>query len=146
MKTPCYEWEFPEENDDPYYEKIHTFFDQIDQATFALQNSASNVICPPSSVSWNGLAHTLTWNDDFIIPLMKSGFYLKVQYGPDGVSRSATFVPGQRLVVVIPVTSSGELTANFQVVNSKVAIEHGLFTVGFCYGNRFYANFPQVFI
>jgi hypothetical protein len=138
-------WSYPSENDDPYFDIIQGFFDQQDDTVFGLMNTAANIIIPPPTVTWASGTHTLTWDDDFEIPIMSAGFSLKVQYGPDGVTRSATFAEGQRMIVVVPRISSGEVTANFSVVGGGLTAESGLFTVGFCRNSKFYANFPQVY-
>jgi hypothetical protein len=138
-------WTFPDDTQDPYFDTIRAFFSQQDESVFALLNSASNIIIPPSAVAWSPSFHQLTWNADFEIPLMKSGFSLKVKFGPDGINRFATINDGQRLIVTVPTTSTGEVTANFAVVDGIVTGRNGLFTVGFCRGLNFYANFPQVY-
>ena len=145
INTPYHQWSHPEENDDPYYDIIADFFIEQDDTTFGLMNTASNIIIPPDIVSWNPIAHMLTWNNDFVIPLMSVGFNLNIQFGPDGLTRAATFAEGDRMIVVVPRTSTGTITANFSLVNGAVNIQNGLFTVGFCRGYKFYANFPQVF-
>jgi len=145
LETKYFSWTYPEENDDPHFETLEGFFQQQDDTTFGLMNTACNIIIPPTSVVWNGGTKTLTWNDDFEIPLMQAGFSLKIKYGPDGLTRSATFSDGDRMIVSVPRTSSGEVTANFALVNGSTSINSGLFTVGFCRGSLFYANLPQVF-
>lgn len=138
-------WEFPDENEDPYYEKISEFYTNIDDATFGLINTACNIVIPAPTISWVAGTRTLSWTGDFEIPLMKLGFSLKVQFGPDGINKSVSFLDGERLIVVVPRSSGGNVVANFQKVSGNFAISHGLFTVGFCRGSAFYANFPQVY-
>ena len=144
-KTRFLEWEFPSENEDPYFEKISELYSKIDDATFGVINTACNLIIPAPSITWVGGTKTLTWTGDFEVPLMRLGFSLKVQYGPDGVNKSVQFLDGERLIIVVPRTSGSNVTANFQKVSGNFAISHGLFTVGFCRGSAFYANFPQVY-
>jgi|SRR6185295_2567547 len=145
IDTPYFGWPYPEENDDPYFDEIAAFFVSQDDTVFGLMNTMANIIIPPSGVNWNPLSMTLTWNADFEIPLMATGFSLFVKYGPDQANRTAVLGDGGRLIVVVPRTSTGNVTANFSVVHGVVPIQTGLFTVGFCRGTHFYANFPQVF-
>lgn len=145
-ETKFLEWNYPEENEDPHFEKLSAFFASIDDGLFGVMNSAGNVIIPPDTIVWNGLARSLSWTGYFEIPMMSIGFSLRVQFGPDGVNKVANFNDGDRLVITVPRSISGNVDANFQVVSGAVAIEHGLLTVGFCRNNKFYANFPQVYL
>lgn len=145
LTTPFLKWPYPEDNDDPYFEVIDGLFKAQDDSVFGLLNTAGNIIIPPSSVLWNSGTSTLTWNNDFEIPIMSVGFSLSVQFGPDNVNRSATLQDGDRMIVTVPRTSTGAVSANFGVVNGAVSLVSGLFTVGFRRGSRFYANFPQIF-
>jgi hypothetical protein len=146
LETRFLKWNFPDENQDPFFDLISAFYAQQDAAVFSLLNTAANIVIPPSIVSWDQNTGTLTWNSDFEVPLMKSGFSLFVKFGPDAINRQAVMNDGDRLVVVAPNESGGTVNANFAVVSGAVAIQQGLFTVGFRRGNRFYGNFPQVFV
>lgn len=145
LTTNFFKWTYPEENDDPHFDVLQGFFVQQDETVFGLTNTACNIIIPPPTVSWNPGTKVLSWDDDFEIPLMSIGFSLKVKYGPDGVSRTATFSDGDRMIVTVPRTASGSVTANFALVNGAMTIANGIYTVGFCRGSKFYANLPQVF-
>lgn len=144
-ETPFFGWTYPDENEDPYDDNITSFYAQQEDTVFGLMNTAANLIIPPSTISWNPFTLTLTWNADFEFPLMSVAFSFFVQYGPDGLNRTATFIDGSRLVCTVPRTASQNLYGNFSVITSTPVLTSGLFTVGFCRGNKFYANFPQVY-
>lgn len=146
MKTKHYEWDFPEDGEDPYIDRIEEFYKSIDSTVFSLHNTFGNVIIPPASTAWNGVSKIFSWSDDFEVPVMGIGFSLLIRFGPDNLTRQAQMIDGSRLVAVVPNSLAQNTVVNFQVVNSNLSIQNGLLTVGFCRGNRFYANFPTVYI
>jgi hypothetical protein len=141
LNTPYFKWTYPEENKDPHFVDLKTFFYLVDDGTMGLLNTAGNVFIPPASVTWDPINLVLSWSGQFEIPLMSIGFSFYIPYGPDGLTPSATLSDGARLIVVVPRTASGNLTGNFQVVTSTQVIQNGLFTAGFCRGTKFYNNF-----
>lgn len=144
-QTPYTGWNYPEENQDPHYDTLQTFFNEQDDTVYGLMNSAANIILPPGSMAWAQLTAggTLSWTGNFEIPLL-CGFSLYIQFAPDGVSKSVTLNDGDRLVVSVPRTASGIVNANFKVVNGAVTFENGLITVGFVRGNKFHHNLSSV--
>jgi hypothetical protein len=143
--TPYFKWNYPDDTLEPYFDIISAFYTQQDNGVFALMNTAANIIIPPSTINWNPFTLTLSWVGSFQIPLMSSGFILNIPFGPDGVNSSVSFQNGSRLIITVPSTSGGAVTANFGLVHGAVSITDGLYTVGFCSGTKFYANFPQVY-
>lgn len=143
--TKFFKWTYPSETEDPYYEKITTFFSRIDDQAFALLNTAGNIILPPDALSWNGATNTLSWDTYFEVPLMSIGFSIKAEYAFDGVSKSLVVPDGYRVNLVIPNTASSNSSVLISLSTGAVTVQHGLFTLGFCRGNKFYANLPQVF-
>jgi hypothetical protein len=143
--TKYFEWPYPNETEDPYYEKITDFFTRIDDQAFGMMNTAGNIIIPPTTIGWNALSNTLTWDTFFEVPLMSIGFTVKAEFAPDGISKSLVVPDGYRVTLVIPNTASGNTSVLIGLVNGAVSIQHGLITLGFARGNKFYANLPQVF-
>lgn len=141
--TKFFEWTYPEETEDPYYEKIVSFFSQIDDQAFAMMNTAANIVIPPETLSWDSSTNTLSWDTYFEVPLMGIGFTVKAEYGPDAVTKSVVVPDGYRVTLVIPNTASGNTSVLLGVVGGAVSVEHGLITLGFARGTRFYANLPQ---
>lgn len=136
---------FPSETEDPWYGGFVSFTDDLDAKHSALLNTANNVIIPPPSVLWNSSMGQLTWSDDFIVPILSSGFSFKVRFGPDNATRSMLLADGDKVIITVPYTSSNDVVANFAVTSSKVAYQNGLYVFGMRYGTRFIANLPQVF-
>lgn len=143
--TQFFKWTFPDENEDPHYEKLSNFFQLQENGIFGLLNTVGNIIIPPAGLSWNSGTKTLSWSGYFEIPLLASGFSLQVPYGPDGVNSSVSFLDGERLIVTVPFTSTGVVTANFAKSSGVQILSSNLFIVGFCRGSNFYGNFPQVY-
>lgn len=143
--TKYFEWSYPTETEDPYYEKISTFFTRIDDQAFAMMNTAANIIIPPTTLSWNFVTNTLSWDTFFEVPLMSIGFTVKAEFAPDGISKSLVVPDGYRVTLLIPNTAGGNTSVLIGKVTGAVNVEHGLITLGFARGNKFYANLPQVF-
>jgi hypothetical protein len=135
----------PSEDKDPWYDDYVEFVNQVDNQFYGLLSSACHIIVPPTLVDWHAGTGRFSWNDDFRIPILGSGFILNVKFGPDGINRYADLNDGDKLIVTIPITSAGNTVANFQVVSGKVNWANGLFVFGMRMGNNFYANIPTVF-
>lgn len=137
---------YPEENKDPHYDDLVALYGAIDERIYGLLNTTGNIIVPADGLSWNPGTKTLSWTGEFEIVIVKSGFSLKIPFGPDGINKSVTFLDGERLIVTVPSTSGGEVTANLAKISGAInTINPGLLILGFCRGTSFYANFPQVY-
>lgn len=136
-------WTYPDENVDPHFDILESFYKRQDISVYSLLNTANNIIIPPSSVSWNNLTKTLTWSGYFEIPIMSTGFTFKIFNGPDNLTPSITFNDGERMVITIPSSISENTTSYFRKTNGAVTVSDGLITIGFCRGDKFFANFPQ---
>ena len=143
--TNFFGFQFPDENEDPHYEKLASFFAQLDQGLFSsvVVGAGSNIIMNQGTVDFNMISLTvgrLTWTEDFEIPIMGSGFYCKGKYGPDGVNRQIDLVAGDRVVMDVPLSSIGDINVNLRKINGKVPAQLGLYTVGFMRGQQFFSN------
>lgn len=136
---------YPSENDDPWFQGFQMFVDDVDVKHMALFSSVSNILIPPPSVLWNGSSGQLTWDDDFVMPILSSGFLFSIQFGPDQVTRMLTLNDGDKVIITAPYASAKNTTANFSVISGKVSYAPGLFIFGMRYGTRFICNIPQVF-
>lgn len=142
--TKFNQWPIPDEKKDPWYVDFVELLAQIDIGVYALQNTASNVIIPLGNVTWNGSFQQLSWSDDFLIPIIKSGTYLRVKYRVNSTERNISLQSGDRVVIVVPTTSSGEAVGYIDKISTPMNGNPTLFTLGFLYNNKFYANLPTV--
>ena len=137
---------YPNENDDPYMDGFNSMMTWFDNTNFALLNTVANVLIPPSNLLWDASSGILTWDTDFILPILSSGFQFAIRYGPDAATRMLKLDDGDIVVVTAPFTSASNIVGNFSVIKSgKLAYQQGLFIFGMRYGTRFVANIPQVF-
>lgn len=142
--TKFWNWTYPEDNEEPYFEKEEGFKTSTDSAVYSILNTASNIIIPPATISWDSMTKVLSWTGQFEIPLMSIGYSLLIPFGPDGLTASVTMNDGDRLYVVVPNTASGNVSTNLKIAVGKVTTEEGVITVGYCKNGNFYANFANV--
>lgn len=139
--TKWFQWVYPDDNQEPYFEKEEAFKQVQDASLFAVYNTALNIILPPSLVTWSGVR--LQWNGDFEIPLVDIGYSVLLRYAPDGVNQYVDLNDGDRLYAVIPNTSASNLVMNFKVGSGRIADRDGFVTFGFRRGSRFFANWAS---
>ena len=144
--TTFNQWVIPDENKDPWYVDFVELIGGIDAGVYALQNTAGNVIIPLGTISWDGSYKRLSWTDDFLIPIIKSGFFLRVKFGPDGVNRYIDLNEGDRVYISVPTTSATEVTGLLQKTSGGMFGDQTIMTFGYLYGNKFYANLPTVIL
>lgn len=139
--TRFWKWTYPEDNEEPYFEKEENFKLSVDSATYSLMNTASNIIIPPTSIMWAG--GILSWVGQFEIPLMSIGYSVTVPFGPDNINTSVALSDGDRIYAVIPNTASTNIVVQMKKVSGKVPVEEGIITIGYCKNGNFYGNFAQ---
>lgn len=144
MNTKFWNFNFPNEDEDPWYDGFVEYGEQNDKAMFGLLSSAAGLIVSPN-ITWNGGTGRLSWDADFLMPILGSGFLLEIKYGPDGVNRWIDLNDGDKVIVTCPVISSANVSANFSKVSGKMNPSIGLFVFGFRHGINFYANLPTKF-
>lgn len=145
--------DYPDENQDPYFDRIENFFMQIDQNFFALATlgqpllgggvvSLTNLSVPP-----NPYVGQLIWTQDFEMIVPGSGFSFFIKFGPDQATRSITLNDGDRVIVSIPFISSENISANFTTISGPITsqAQQGLFTLGIYRMGTFYSNLPRTF-
>lgn len=137
FKTP-----YPSEDTDPWTDEFANFVQQLDNQIFGLLSTAGNILIPPTSVTFNPSNGRLQWNADFEMPILASNFFLKIQFGPDGVNRFIDLADGDKLIVTVPLNASQNINANFGKITGRVTPVAGLFIAGLRRGNSFYLNLP----
>lgn len=152
-QTTYFGMDYPDENQDPYFDRIENFFMQIDQNFFAMTTlnqpmlgggvvSLTNLSVPP-----NPYVGQLIWTQDFEMMIPASGFSFFVKFGPDGLTRSVILNDGDRLIVTIPYISSANISANFTKISGPITSQPqtGLWTLGIYRAGVFYSNLPKTF-
>ena len=143
---------YPEENEDPHFEKLASFFEQIDQKIYALTAINQPILGGGNyGITWiqqNPWQAKFTWDEDFEIQIPGSGYFLKIPFGPDHASREISLVDGDRVIVNVPFTSTEQVTGYFEVINGKLTRDvvnlEGLYTIGIFRNGKFYHNLPRV--
>lgn len=141
--TRFWSWVFPNENEDPHFQKLSDFYSRIDEHVFALANTCGNVLIPPNSLTWDSVQKRLSWDTSFEVPLISVGFSFKAEFAADG-TKSVAVPDGYRVVLTVPNISSNHTTGLVSVVPQAFELGAGTLVVGFCRGNKFYANLPLV--
>jgi hypothetical protein len=142
--TPLLSINYPSENSDPFFMEFQQMLLEIEEKIYGLMSSASNILITPPTISYNTGLGLLTWDDDFLIQILNTGFFLRVQFGPDLATRQIALNEGDRVVVEVPLSSSQEVTGNFRAINGVFPKSANLFTLGMRRNNKFYANLPTV--
>ena len=137
-------WSYPNEDDDPWFEGFEEFVTRVGETSFGLLSIASNVIIPPDTVAFSAATGKLTWSGQFEIQILKSGYFLQIDYGPDQTTREIDLVNGDRVYVVLPNTSTANMVGYLAKVNGAVTARNGLLTIGMRKNDKFYANFPTI--
>ncbi len=141
--TRFWSWVFPNENEDPHFQKLSDFYSRIDEHVFALANTCGNVLIPPNALTWDATLKRLSWDTHFEVPLISVGFSFKAEFSQDGL-KSVAVPDGYRVVLTVPNISAGNITGVVSVVPQAFEPGVGSYVVGFCRGNKFYANLPVV--
>lgn len=152
-QTKYFGMDYPDENQDPYFDRIQNFFMQMDENLFALATVAQpmlgggvvtlvNISVPP-----NPYIGQLTWTQDFEMIIPASGFSFFVKFGPDQLNRTITLNDGDRVIVTVPFISSQNINANLSVISGPITsqAQQGLFTLGIYRAGVFYSNLPRTF-
>lgn len=140
--TPLLNIPYPAANEDPFYDGFEAFVTETENKIYGLLSSAANLIIPPAVIGFNPGTGLLTWSDDFLIQILNTGFFLKVQFGPDLATRQILLNEGDRVIVEVPLSSNAEVTGNFSVVSGAFPKKTNVFTLGMRRNNKFYANLP----
>lgn len=135
---------YPDEKEDPFFDSFQSMINDMDDKFYGLLSSACNVVVSPN-ITWNASGSLLTWDDDFIIPILSTNRKLIVRYGPDLVSRSATVNDGDKLIITVPRSSAQDVIANLQIVSVSIPWQNGLFVLGMRSGNGLYMNISTRF-
>ena len=131
---------YPQEKEDPFYESFKSMIVAVDTKIYGLLSSAGNIVIPPNNMVWDASQSLLTWDSDFIVPILSTNRKLFVRFGPDQVTRTAIINDGEKLIIVAHLTSNEDVVANLQIVNNEVPWQDGLFILGMRSGNGLYMN------
>jgi len=131
---------YPEEKEDPFFESFQSMVKSIDSKIYGLLASAGNIVIPPNNINWDASQSLLTWDSDFIVPILSTNRKLFVRFGPDQITRTAIIADGEKLIIVAKLTSNEDIVANLQVISNEVPWEDGLFILGMRSGNGLYMN------
>jgi hypothetical protein len=142
---------YPDENQDPYFDVISSFYADIDSRMYGLiaiqQPLLGGGFIGFTNQSFNPFVGVLTWTENFEILIPGSGVYLQVPYGPDQSTRSIQLFDGDRVIISVPNTSTGEVTGYINKINGALTKDvvnlQGLYTVGIYRGGVFYSNLPK---
>lgn len=144
--TTFMNWPIPDENKDPWYKDFVDLVKEFDSSVGALLNTAGNLIIPLGTVTWNASFKEVTWTDDFLIPIVQSGFYLRIKYGPDLATRKIFIDNGERLIIRVPTTSAQELEGFIDKVSGSQVLDPTIFTLGFIHSNKLFIKLPTVIV
>jgi hypothetical protein len=152
-ETTYFDMTYPDENEDPYFDSISSFFTQLDQNLFAFQAigqpilGGGAVICTNLTVPPNPYTAQLTWSQPFEFIIPGSGFSFYIPYGPDNATASILLEDGDRIIVAVPYISSQNITGFFKKINGATVTQpqQGLFTLGVYRAGMFYSNIPVTF-
>lgn len=136
---------YPNEDADPWFEDFQQYTEQIDNQIFGLLSTAGSILIPPSSISFNPSLGRLTWNDDFVMPILGSTHFLNIKFGPDNTNRWIDLNDGDKIIVSVPLASSENINANFAKISGRVVPTAGLFIAGIRRGFNVYMNLPTQF-
>lgn len=136
-KTILNEFLYPDENQDPFYKTISSFFDLQDVAIWNSKLRSNFILAGGGTLTWNPSGDLFSWTSDFAIKHLISGFLIEFEFGPDGANREATVIDGQ----IIYATFASLVTANQKLnlsVSDKISKSDSNFVLGWRYGNGLY--------
>lgn len=144
--TSRFKMSFPSENEDPHYEGLVNFFEEIDAnlyANYSLHQPVSGG-GEISLVALNSNTSRLSWTEDFEFPVLGSGKSIKLRYGPDGVSRHIDLTNGDRVVFDIALSSAGDIVQNLYKLNGIISADVAqiplLYTLGIFKNGQFFSK------
>lgn len=130
--------QYPSQDCDPNYDQIVAMVVQMETIMFYNKMFNNMWLSAGGTRTWNGGSGLLSWTADFKIPVFHWGYEIKVQYGPDGVTRAAGLADGQALVLSVPQALNGNISLNFQVVSQLDQAAHNQLVCGYRRGSNLY--------
>lgn len=138
-KTTFLGIDYPDENQDPFYESYEAQMQQMDQIIF-MQKVMNNLFLSGGGTrTWNGGSGSFSWSADFVIPVFHWGKKINVQFGPDNMNRFVAIPDGSALVVTIPFVMNENITVNFAAPVAQLTQQsHSQWVAGWRYGSVLY--------
>jgi hypothetical protein len=130
-------FQFPEENEDPHFEKIASFFNSQDFLVFNNKLRSNFILAGGGTKSFSASTGLFSWTDNFALKIYQSGWILEYVYGPDGSNRAANVQPGQVIFGAFPASLSINQTRNLSVTD-KLGPKNDLFVLGWRYKDNLY--------
>lgn len=153
MQTNFLGINYPNENDDPWFDAFVAMMNSLDQRIYALGLCAGPILGGGTvgftTISVSPFNGNFTWTAPFEVVIPGSGFYLEIPFGPDQATPSINLNDGDRVIVNVPPTSAAPVTAYLGSINGSITYEDanivGLLTIGIYRGGVFYSNLPRTF-
>lgn len=136
-KTLFNEYSFPDEDQDPYFKTLSSFFGQLDVAIWNNRMRSNLILAGGGSISFNSTTSLLTWSDDFGLKHLYSGFLNEFRFGPDNLTREASILEGQVLYGQIPSQVSQGQVKNLLVADQLPSGDNN-FVLAWRYNNSVY--------
>jgi hypothetical protein len=132
---------YPEKDEDPYFEDIQDYFEAVDSNMYGLLASAGPLLGGGVLAYSGGI---LTWTEPFQAVIPFSGFYITASFGPDEATAQITLQDGDRVIINVPIISSGNVTAFVGKINGAITPNlvnlQGLLTIGIARNGLFYSS------
>lgn len=139
-KTTFLDITYPDENANPFYNAYRQQMESMSRILFQTKLQAQMIMGGGGTVTFNSGTNTLSWTQDFVIPVYYYGYKLNVVYGPDFSTRSAVLSDGSALYIEVPFVLTENKNINFSVGSSINKENHQLLVVGFRSGSKVYLN------
>lgn len=110
-KTPFKEWTYPDEFEDPFFDKFEAAMGSIDSSVHQNEVLTKTIIGGGGSISWTS-GGGVGWSEDFVVPIFESGFKVLVRFGPDEIARNAQLDDGEILYAEIAQAISENIVVN----------------------------------
>jgi hypothetical protein len=139
-KTTFLDITYPDENANPFYNAYKQQMESMSRILFQAKLQAQMIMGGGGTVTFNAGTNTLSWTQDFVIPVYYYGYKLNVVFGPDFATRQAVLSDGNALYIEVPFVLTGNKNINFSVGNAINKENHQLLVVGFRSGSKVYLN------
>lgn len=110
--VPRLNLQYPDENDNPFFEKIKSFFEGLDSHIFANMADRNTVLLGGGGVLLNSTTGVLSWSSDLLLVDAVSGYSIRI------VAANATLADGEMLYVDTARVLSEEAIATAEVATS----------------------------
>lgn len=114
METMFNQWPIPEFDKDPYYDEFSGLMNQVDLSVYHVKNASNLFFIGGGVVTWSAGLQILSWTEDFVLPLMMSGFEVLVPYGPDGINRAVGITSGSFVYIELPTLITSNQTVKMK--------------------------------